>query len=75
METETHIYIATERVTPLGAVLQHWEEGKVVKGDPETRRRGQDEWLAWGLKSIAVSPFSTSARQKITAEPHFNRPH
>ncbi|KAJ9103371.1 hypothetical protein QFC19_004470 [Naganishia cerealis] len=53
VETETHIYIATERVTPLGAVLQHWEEGKVVKGDAGTRKRGQEEWLAWGLKSIA----------------------
>ncbi|KAJ9095595.1 hypothetical protein QFC21_005466 [Naganishia friedmannii] len=55
VETETHIYIATERVTPLGAVLQHWEEGKVVKGDLATRKRGQDEWLAWGLKSIATA--------------------
>ncbi|KAJ9114995.1 hypothetical protein QFC22_005323 [Naganishia vaughanmartiniae] len=57
IETETHIYIATERVTPLGLVLQHWEEGKIVKGDDQgTRKRGQEEWLAWGLKSITVRP-------------------
>jgi hypothetical protein len=33
VETETQIYIATERVTPLGAVLQQWQDGKIVKGD------------------------------------------
>jgi hypothetical protein len=42
-------------VTPLGAVLQQWEDGKIVKGDAGSRKKGQEEWIAWGLKSIGVS--------------------
>ncbi|KAI5454226.1 Nuclear aminoacylation-dependent tRNA export pathway component [Naganishia albida] len=55
VETDTQIYIATERVTPLGAVLQQWQDGKIVKGDAASRKRGQEEWIAWGLRSIGTA--------------------
>ncbi|KAJ9115267.1 hypothetical protein QFC20_001134 [Naganishia adeliensis] len=61
VETETHIYIATERVTPLGAVLQQWEDGKIVKGDAGSRKKGQEEWITWGLKSIGTALAFLSA--------------
>ena len=45
VETETTIYIVTERVQPLGMVLSIWE-GKSAAY--------REEWLIWGLHRIAV---------------------
>ena len=45
VETDTTIYIVTERVYPLGAALDAW------KGKPAA---AIEEWLIWGLHRIAV---------------------
>jgi SCY1-like protein 1 len=49
-ETQTAVWIAVERVRPLGQALE------------EMRRDapGRDEWIAWGLRSIAVSRVRSS---------------
>lgn len=59
LETETHVYIATEPVRPLAAVLEDWDAGRVVLGDAaeggKNKQRGREEWVAWGIKSVGVS--------------------
>jgi SCY1-like protein 1 len=44
-ETESTIYIVTERVQPLGTVISSW-------GSKSASAR--EEWLIWGLHRIAV---------------------
>lgn len=53
VETETHIYIATEPVKPLSSILQSWDAGHILTGPG--KERGRSEWLAWGIKSIATA--------------------
>ena len=45
IETETHVYIATERVRPLQSVLR----------DTDLKGKAKEEWIGWGVKSISVS--------------------
>jgi len=46
VETETTIYIVTERIQPLGKALTAWSS------KPANAR---EEWLIWGLQRISVS--------------------
>lgn len=57
METDTHVYIATERVRPLDGVLREWTTGGALAGSGSTKGKGKEEWISWGVRSIAVSPF------------------
>lgn len=45
VETDTTIYIVTERVQPLGIAMSSWNS------KPANAR---EEWLVWGLQRIAV---------------------
>ena len=46
VETESNVYIMTERVRPLHVVLSSWS----------TRNsKEREEWLLWGLHRISVS--------------------
>lgn len=45
VETENTIHVMTERVRPLGAVLQDWS----AKGAQE-----KEDWLLWGVHRISV---------------------
>jgi len=45
IETDTHVYIATERVRPLQSVLR----------DTDLKGKAKEEWIGWGVKSISVS--------------------
>lgn len=55
LETETHIYIATERVRPLSSVLSDWKSStSSLIPNPTHRKTAQNEWLAWGLKSLST---------------------
>lgn len=45
IETDTHVYIATERVRPLQGVLR----------DTDLKGKAKEEWIGWGVKSISVS--------------------
>lgn len=45
VETETTIYVVTERIQPLGVALAAWE-GRAAGS--------KEEWLIWGLHRIAV---------------------
>lgn len=45
VETETHVYIATERVRPLEGALR----------DNSIKGKAKEEWIGWGVKSVAVS--------------------
>ena len=51
VDTETHVYIATERVRPLAGVLRDWKTGG---------GKGKEHWIGWGIRSIAVRPSSIS---------------
>ncbi len=56
VETDTHVYIATERVRPLNEVLRDWDTGSFVsKGGGKGKEKAKEEWLAWGVKSLGVS--------------------
>lgn len=44
LETPTAVYIAVERVRPLGKALEEMGTSK-----------GRQEWVGWGIRSIAVS--------------------
>jgi SCY1-like protein 1 len=48
VETDTHVYIATERVRPLEGVLRDWPTGS-------SKGKGKEEWIGWGVRSISVS--------------------
>ncbi|ODO05374.1 SCY1 protein kinase [Cryptococcus wingfieldii CBS 7118] len=56
IETETHVYIATERVRPLAAVLRDWDTGgALATGSGASRAKGKEEWIGWGVKSISTA--------------------
>lgn len=56
VETETHIYIATEPVRPLQAVLRDWGTGGALTGSAAAKsKEGKEAWLGWGVRSISVS--------------------
>lgn len=54
VETETHIYIATERVRPFEGVLRDWETGGALASGAG-RAKGKENWIGWGVKSLSVS--------------------
>jgi SCY1-like protein 1 len=51
VETDTVIYIVTERVRPLTTSLPSWASRDATE---------REDWLLWGLHRISVS-FSTSS--------------
>ena len=51
VETDTHVYIATERVRPLEGVLRDWTTGGALAG----KGKGKEDWIGWGVRSISVS--------------------
>ena len=54
VETDTHVYIATERVRPLQGVLRDWMSGGALTGG-QGKGKGKEDWIGWGVKSISVS--------------------
>lgn len=56
IETETHVYIATERVRPLEGVLRDWETGGALSGNSAAKGKGREDWVGWGLRAISVRP-------------------
>ncbi|OXG93598.1 SCY1-like [Cryptococcus neoformans A2-102-5] len=52
VETETHIYIATERVRPLEGVLRDWETGGALASGAG-RAKGKENWIGWGVRSVS----------------------
>ncbi|OXC70667.1 hypothetical protein AYX13_00645 [Cryptococcus neoformans] len=52
VETETHIYIATERVRPLEGVLRDWETGGALASGA-SRAKGKENWIGWGVRSVS----------------------
>jgi len=54
VETDTHIYIATERIRPLEGVLRDWDTGGALAAS--SKGKGKEDWIGWGIKSISVSP-------------------
>ena len=54
VETETHVYIATERLRPLEGVLRDWANGGALGGG-QGKGKGKEDWIGWGVRSIAVS--------------------
>ena len=55
VETDTHIYIATERVRPLEGVLRDWEIGGALSGSSTAKGKGKEDWIGWGVRSLSVS--------------------
>ncbi|CAK9786513.1 hypothetical protein CC85DRAFT_256266 [Cutaneotrichosporon oleaginosum] len=56
VETETHIYIATEPVRPVQAVLRDWGTGGALTGSAAARgKAGKEAWLGWGVRSISTA--------------------
>lgn len=53
IETETHVYIATERVKSLDAVLSDWDSSTILSGPGKAKAK--QEWLAWGIRSIGTA--------------------
>ena len=53
LETETHVYIATERVRPLSSTLADWSTSSIIPHSSH-RHQARLEWLAWGLKSLST---------------------
>ncbi|KAL7418377.1 Nuclear aminoacylation-dependent tRNA export pathway component [Cryptotrichosporon argae] len=53
VETETHVYIATEQVRPLEGVLRDWEPGGALAG--AKNKEAKEAWLGWGVKSISTA--------------------
>lgn len=51
VETETHVYIATERVRPLEGVLREWQTGGPYAS---SKGKGKEHWIGWGIQSVAV---------------------
>jgi SCY1-like protein 1 len=55
IETETHVYIATERVRPLEGVLRDWTTGGALSsGHGKGKGKGKEDWIGWGVRSISV---------------------
>ncbi|CAD6573941.1 MAG: hypothetical protein TREMPRED_000967 [Tremellales sp. Tagirdzhanova-0007] len=55
VETDTHIYIATERVRPLEGVLRDWEIGGALSGSSTAKGKGKEDWIGWGVRSLSVA--------------------
>ncbi|EIW72262.1 hypothetical protein TREMEDRAFT_26372 [Tremella mesenterica DSM 1558] len=55
VETDTHVYIATERVRPLEAVFRDWETGGTLTSSSSSKGKAREDWIGWGVKSIAVA--------------------
>jgi SCY1-like protein 1 len=55
IETDTHVYIATERVRPLQGVLR----------DTDLKGKAKEEWIGWGVKSVSVSTVSPRPRNCV----------
>lgn len=51
------MYIATERVRPLEAVLRDWDAGGGIGGVGKGKE-SKDNWIGWGVKGISVSRIS-----------------
>lgn len=49
------MYIATERVRPLEGVLRDWQTGGALGSSGAAKGKGKENWIGWGVKSIAVS--------------------
>jgi SCY1-like protein 1 len=49
------VYIATERVRPLEGVLRDWQTGGALGSSGAAKGKGKENWIGWGVKSIAVS--------------------
>ena len=56
METDTHVYIATERVRPL--------EGTLL--DSTMKGKAKEDWVGWGVRSIAVSLHKQQCAHDLT---------
>ncbi|ORX40692.1 armadillo-type protein [Kockovaella imperatae] len=52
VETETHVYIATERVRPLEGVLRDWTTGGALS---QGKGKGKEDWIGWGIRSISTA--------------------
>ena len=46
VETDTTVYIMTERVRPLSAAMQDWSSKS---------ENAREDWLLWGLHRVSVS--------------------
>ena len=57
VETDTVIYIMTERVQPLGRAMQNLST-KTAKD--------KEDWLVWGLQRISVRPLLTCLTMFVT---------
>ncbi|RXK37790.1 SCY1 protein kinase [Tremella mesenterica] len=55
VETDTHVYIATERVRPLEAVFRDWETGGTLTSSSSSKGKAREDWIGWGVKSIATA--------------------
>lgn len=55
VETDTHVYIATERVSPLEGVLRDWESGGSMSSSSSAKGKGKEDWIGWGVRSLSVS--------------------
>lgn len=53
-ETPTAVWIAVERVRPLGKAME--EMGRV---------KGREEWISWGLRSVSVSAEEVASRRAV----------
>lgn len=62
VETDTHVYIATERVRPLLEVMREWDAGAVIPaaGKGKGKERAKEEWIAWGIQSVVVRAAAMS---------------
>lgn len=52
VETETHVYIATERVRPLSSVLRDWSTGGSLSS---SKGKGREDWIGWGIRSVSTA--------------------
>ena len=55
VETDSHVYIATERVRPLEGVLRDWGSGGALAGSSVAKGKGKEDWIGWGVRGISVS--------------------
>lgn len=67
VETETHVYIATERVRPLEGVLRDWETGGALSGSSASKGKGREDWVGWGIRAVSVRAISRHPAQSLTA--------
>lgn len=55
VETDTHVYIATEPVRPLQGVLRDWGSGGALASSAAKSKVSKDAWCALGVKSISTA--------------------